>query len=292
MKKYINKVIVGMIILSLCIISGIMASADSISVYVDDEFIQLTDANGNAVYPFIQNGTTYVPLRGVSEALDCDVIWDGNNNTILIYKEMQSDNSVFRNDSDEVKLYVDNQLTELKDANGTVVKPFIKDWTTYVPLRGVSQALGCWVRWDGQTQSVKVYKAICPPDGVPLSENKPYDWSLGYADGPKIFYESDGRRMEMDGEYYSNAIKFRDNGSDALFNLDGKFESLTATVGSYGEFEKEKAITFIVDGKIVDTHTIKANSTVEEISVDLNKGLQLKIVSEGYYVGIGDIIFW
>ena len=124
--------------MSLSLLFCLNVFADNISVYVDNEQVQLTDAMGANVYPFIKNGTTYVPLRGISETLDCDVVWDGNNNTILIYKETQSDNSVFRNNSDEIKLYVDNQLVELKDANGTIVKPFIKDGTTYVPLRGVS----------------------------------------------------------------------------------------------------------------------------------------------------------
>lgn len=282
MKKLIS-IIISMVI--LCTALTVSAAGD-ISVYIDDELTVLTDAEGNEVYPFIQNGTTYVPLRGVSEALDCDVIWDGNNKTVLIYKEMQSDNSVFRNSSNEVKLYVDNELTELKDANGTVVKPFIKDGTTYVPLRGVAQALGCWVRWDGQTKTVSVYMNICPPDGVTLSENKPYKL---YG---RAYYESEGKKLTIDDVDYTNALE-SDYGFEAYFNLDGKYDSMTMTVGSTNYFDREKRIEFIVDGKIVDTHIIPANSGAEEISVDLNKGLQLKIVlADDYHIGMGNIIFW
>lgn len=277
--------------ISLSLLFCVNVFADDISVYVDNELVQLTDATGANVYPFIQNGTTYVPLRGISETLDCDVVWDGNNNTILIYKEMQSDSSVFRNSSDEIKLYVDNQLVELKDANGTIVKPFIKDGTTYVPLRGVSQVLGCWVRWNGQTRTVGVYMNTCPPDGVTLTENKPYEIKC-----VDTYYELDGGRLEIDGDFYNNAIDFNSHwisdGGEALFNLDGRFESVSMTVGSTDWFEDEKTLIFIVDGKIIDTHKIAPNSSVKNISVDLNKGLQLKIMLEGSSVGAGNIIFW
>lgn len=274
--------------ISLSLIFSINAFADNISVYVDNEHVQLTDATGANVYPFIQNGTTYVPLRGISETLDCDVIWDGNNNTILIYKDMVSDNSVFRNKSDEIKLYVDNQLVELKDANGTIVKPFIKDGTTYVPLRGVSQVLGCWVRWNGQTKTVSIYMNICPPDGVTLTENKPYD--LSYCWG---YYENEGQYLEFDNSAYTNALKMKRSGDAfALFNLDGKYSSMTMTVGSYDAFELEKEILFIVDGKIVETYKLLPNSSSQKIQISLNNGLQLKIKINGWYVGIGDIIFW
>lgn len=284
MKKNIA-IILGFV-MCLSLLFSFNVFANDVSVYVDDELTELTDANGNTVYPFIQNGTTYIPVRGISQALDCTVEWDGNNKTVLIYKDIEPDGKVFRNNSDEVKLYVDNEEKKLYDANGTEVKPFIKDGTTYVPLRGVSQVLGCWIRWDGQEKAAKVYMQICPPDGVPLSENKPYETDLG------SYYELDGKQLEIDGVFYRNALHKERHNSYALFNLDSKFESMTFIAGSTGDFESEKKLTFIVDGKIVDTYTIEPNSSATEIEVPLNKGLQLKVVIDNRYVGMGDIIFW
>ena len=200
MKRKISIILVIATCLSMLFSGNVFA--DNIGVYVDNELVQLTDATGANVYPFIQNGTTYVPLRGISETLDCDVVWDGNNNTILIYKEIQSDNSVFRNSSDEIKLYVDNQLVELKDANGTTVKPFIKDGTTYVPLRGVSKVLGYTVEWQGQTNSVYVWKNDVSPNGVTMDFLRPYECGgIVYAK-----YESNGDTIQIDDNYYTNAI--------------------------------------------------------------------------------------
>lgn len=51
----------------------IKASYRNISVFVNGAYKQTRDANGNTVEPFIVNGTTYVPLRGISEILGFQV---------------------------------------------------------------------------------------------------------------------------------------------------------------------------------------------------------------------------
>lgn len=285
--KNIFKLIFMSLTLMIVLSMSAMAASAEVSVYVDNIRTELTDSDGNTVYPFIQNGTTYIPVRGISQALGCVVEWDGNNKNVLIYKDIEPDVKVFRNNSDDVKLYVDNEEQKLYDANGTEVKPFIKDGTTYVPLRGVSQVLGCWVRWDGSTKTVSVYMHTCPPDGVSLTENKPYEG------GVSTYYELDGQQLEIDGMNYTNALEFNAGEYEAYFNLDGKFDTIAMTIGSTYYFEDEKRIEFIVDGKIVDTHIIPANSGAEDISVDLNRGLQLKIVrSSGSGVGMGNITFF
>lgn len=44
------------------------------------------DNNGNKLSALVYNGSTYVPLRAVSEALDAEVNWDGSTSTITINK--------------------------------------------------------------------------------------------------------------------------------------------------------------------------------------------------------------
>ena len=55
-----------------------------ITVYVNGEKQILTDANGNIVEPFIIDGTTYLPVRAISQALGMGVEWYGETNTITI----------------------------------------------------------------------------------------------------------------------------------------------------------------------------------------------------------------
>ena len=55
-----------------------------------------------------------------------------------------------------IKLYINQQLITPKDANGTVVEPFVINGTTYLPVRAVASALGQEVSWDGSTNSVYI----------------------------------------------------------------------------------------------------------------------------------------
>ena len=55
-----------------------------VNIYVNDIKLNPKDANGNMVEPFIYNGTTYLPLRAVSEALDIPVQWDGKTNSVYL----------------------------------------------------------------------------------------------------------------------------------------------------------------------------------------------------------------
>lgn len=53
-------------------------------IYVDGVKMEPKDANGNPVETFVYNGTTYVPLRAVSQSLGKNVNWDGENQRVYI----------------------------------------------------------------------------------------------------------------------------------------------------------------------------------------------------------------
>lgn len=53
-------------------------------IYIDGVKMEPTDANGSPVETFAYNGTTYVPLRAVSEYLGKAVNWDGANQRVYI----------------------------------------------------------------------------------------------------------------------------------------------------------------------------------------------------------------
>ena len=58
-----------------------------VSVEFNNEAIDMTDANGKAVEAFIYNGTTYVPIRAVSNAFGADIGYDRNTQTISVYDD-------------------------------------------------------------------------------------------------------------------------------------------------------------------------------------------------------------
>lgn len=60
-----------------------------IKIYYNDKVQSFADANGKKVYPLSYNGTTYLPIRAVSNLFNLKIDWDGANNTVVITKEEQ-----------------------------------------------------------------------------------------------------------------------------------------------------------------------------------------------------------
>lgn len=57
---------------------------NNIKVRLNGETLTLKDANGKIVDPFIIDGTTYLPVRAISEALGLNVSWDGATQTVIL----------------------------------------------------------------------------------------------------------------------------------------------------------------------------------------------------------------
>ena len=62
----------------------IEASYKNIRLVVDGVEVTPKDANGNVVEPFVSEGTTYLPVRAIGEALGKEVTWDGNTSTVYV----------------------------------------------------------------------------------------------------------------------------------------------------------------------------------------------------------------
>ncbi len=59
-------------------------SYNNIKVTLDGEAVNLVDANGTPVEPFIISGTTYLPVRAVAGAFGLEVGWDGSTQTVIL----------------------------------------------------------------------------------------------------------------------------------------------------------------------------------------------------------------
>lgn len=58
-----------------------------VKIYYHGEVQAFTDITGKVVYPLSYNGTTYLPVRAVSNLFNLNIDWDGTNNTVMITKE-------------------------------------------------------------------------------------------------------------------------------------------------------------------------------------------------------------
>ncbi len=80
----IGSVLTGGITLAKTGSETLEAWYSDIKIYVNGAAITPKDANGNIVEPFIVNGTTYLPIRAIGEALGKDVSWDGTTNSVYL----------------------------------------------------------------------------------------------------------------------------------------------------------------------------------------------------------------
>ena len=93
MNKQIKRIVLGTLAVIL-LFGGIAAAASktetidityrSIRIVVDGEEFIPKDVNNNAVEPFIYKGTTYLPVRAVSQALGKEVNWENDTSTVNI----------------------------------------------------------------------------------------------------------------------------------------------------------------------------------------------------------------
>lgn len=67
-----------------------------VTVYVDDQKLNPGDANGTPVEPMLYNGTTYLPIRAVSAALNVPIAWDGTTSSAYLGEHKVDQNAVNR----------------------------------------------------------------------------------------------------------------------------------------------------------------------------------------------------
>lgn len=140
-----------------------------VNIVVDGARLCPKDADGKPVEPFILNGTTYLPVRAVANALGLEVGWEpgtvkltsGAERTAAIGQPIESTRTrTITIGGQDTKVTLDGKELDLKDAAGNPVTPIISDGTTYLPVRAVADALNVPVLWDGETATVYLGKAI------------------------------------------------------------------------------------------------------------------------------------
>lgn len=70
-------------------VKNIQAVFKNIKICVDGVEMTPRDTAGKEVEPFIYNGTTYLPVRAVGEAVGKEVSYDGSTNTVYLGKSGQ-----------------------------------------------------------------------------------------------------------------------------------------------------------------------------------------------------------
>lgn len=139
--------------LSFLLPPPVISAQAPVQVYVDGRAVALNPP------PFIVDGRTLVPLRGVFEAMGAVPTWDGLARTV----------TVTRGDR-YVKIGIDRRLAALDRDGGRfalldVPAKLIQD-RTFVPVRFISTAMGARVSWDSERRAVLI-DTNAPPNSEP-----------------------------------------------------------------------------------------------------------------------------
>ena len=157
MKKTVS-ILLMVVIMAMC--ASVSAQSD-VKIILDGNEILFPD-----VKPFIdQRDRVLVPIRFVSEALGALVDWENESRTAVI-----------KQDNDEIRYTVYKPMAYL---NGEMMVMdtygILKDCRTMVPIRFISELLGCTVVWDEKTSTVVITspKAVTEFPEPEISVNYP-----------------------------------------------------------------------------------------------------------------------
>ncbi|MCD8049145.1 MAG: hypothetical protein LUG52_06010 [Clostridia bacterium] len=192
---------------------------------------------------------------------------------------------------DNIKVYKDNVLCELKDSKGNVIEPFIYEGTTYLPARGTANLADMEVTWDGETKSIYLWDDMVAEGTYLMDVCKPYETNGNYTE----YLQTNGKSFLMSGEKYSNGFTLGGSLSSAsryaLFNLNSKYSEIELTIGHVdGSTKKNATVSFLVDDELIKEIEISPEDLPKTIKIPVKYGLQLKIIQSGSTTtGFGNI---
>lgn len=173
MKAFNRNVAMGLIVMCT------LATATSVTAsYTGQPTVVINGATiATTVAPYIENGTTMVPLRSISEYMGANVDWNPETRAIHIEKGSRT-----------VDLTVGQVAAKINGETVTAsISPVIKNSYTMVPLRFIGEALDCQVAWDANTKTVIITSsdADLATPALPVASTDAYGRKIRTTNLPK-----------------------------------------------------------------------------------------------------------
>lgn len=152
-----------------------------ITIIMNGEEKYFRDVTGAVVYPIIYNGSTYLPIRAISNLMEENIEWSPYNETIFIGRTLSNPNKVKRNTPTDSAIssegmYIDKpkqtmlsaylrpnflvmydfEVQNFHDEKGNQVFPIVLNGSTYLPIRAISGILKQTIEWDGLNKTVTI----------------------------------------------------------------------------------------------------------------------------------------
>lgn len=180
MKKIISLLLAAILMAScLCVGAGAELQLTSKSITVNTgikinvdgkEFVPV-DSEGAAVEVFLYNGTTYLPVRGISNLFGFGIEWDNETKSVYLgsrggaalpaYSGSSSVTATpFAQESKSITvhtgvgIYVNDEHFVPRGSEGETVEVFLYNGTTYLPVRAISGLMNAEISWDQANKTV------------------------------------------------------------------------------------------------------------------------------------------
>lgn len=211
----------------------------NIKIVLDGQEICPRDAAGKEVEPFILDGTIYLPVRAVAEALGLEVRWRGSDSTVMLTRDedehgffsvtavglppelpRKAESANGHNAAEsvtlgyrDIRVLVDGVVLEPKDAAGNAAEPFTLGGTTYLPVRAVAEALGLAADWDAETSTVRLSHWLVARQNAPFDDGCSASWATEQSNE----YDALGRLVHKLGRENTNSYNWR-----FIYDEDGR----------------------------------------------------------------------
>ncbi len=121
-----------------------------IKVTLDGKNVEMKDVTGKVIEPFIKEGTTYLPIRALSNAFGFEVDWNQETKTVFVGKKVESELG------ENINIYIDGEKFIAKDVTGKEVYPINVEGSVYLPVRAIAEAFGKKVEWNQESLLVTI----------------------------------------------------------------------------------------------------------------------------------------
>ena len=249
-----KKLMAIMLVLVMALTAIPVMAEDNVTVMLDGNVIDCKNANGVEVPPILVDGTTYLPVRAIANALSLDVQWDDATKSVFI-----NGVSVLAKKTDVINIFINGGKFTAKDANGNVVNPILKDGTTYLPVRAIGEAFDKEVAWDGATKTVTLTSKKAPViEATVISKDKVY--TIINKETGKALTATDHYTLEYttpkDGEA-SQIFRFNSASTDGYFFVQSLSNGQNFDVSGHSVEAGGEIITWDATGAENQMFTIK-----------------------------------
>ncbi|WCK54275.1 copper amine oxidase N-terminal domain-containing protein [Aneurinibacillus sp. Ricciae_BoGa-3] len=223
-----------------CIISLVLSSCLAVPSYVTASPVKIdgeTVSNDAIQY----HGRTMVPLRGVLEKMNIQVNFDEQKRMAIASK-----NNI------TIQLPIGRSVAYINGALKMLDTPTLMvNGKTYVPLRFITETFDSQVKYDAKTKTVDIMSSVAKKVDL-LNELKAV--------------KSEGKKeaLQVQDTAYQNTL-FLGQNKIALWNLDGKYKTLTVYLVSKDEQSYNQGVEIIAEPDTKEFKIIGATSGIRPL---------------------------